>query len=123
MFGFVVLASAALAQTAPISVEATRADWVDVGYEELRAGQPQAAIQRIRANRELDANDPAALLNLGAAHARLGQTEMARSYYRAAAANAESYDVQLSDGRWVDTRRAARIALAAQLRSTSLAAR
>jgi hypothetical protein len=124
MIGTMILASVALAGgTVPVEVSAPRADWVDVAYDELRAGRSEAAIQRIRASRELDANDPAALINLGAAHARLGQSEEARALYLAAIGSPERYDVQLADGRWMDTRRAARLAIQLQATGTVLALR
>lgn len=124
MIGSIVLASVALAGgTVSVEVSAPRADWVDVAYDELRAGRAEAAIQRIRANRELDANDPAALINLGAAHARLGRTEEAKTFYLAALGSRERYDVQLADGRWMDTRRAARLAIELQANGAVLALR
>jgi hypothetical protein len=119
MIGTMILASVALAGgTVPVEVSAPRADWVDVAYDELRAGRSEAAIQRIRASRELDANDPAALINLGAA-----QSEEARALYLAAIGSPERYDVQLADGRWMDTRRAARLAIQLQATGTVLALR
>ena len=68
-----ILAALLAAQSAaPAVLVEARGERVDVGYSELAAGQPQAAIERIQANRAVDANDPAALINLGAAHARMG---------------------------------------------------
>lgn len=124
MIGSMILASAALAGAAvPVEVSAPRTDWVDVAYDELRAGRAEAAIQRIEANAELDSDHPAALINLGAAHARLGHAEEARALYLAAIASRERYDVQLADGRWMDTRRAARMAIELQAKGAVLALR
>lgn len=102
---------ALLAQTpAAVTVEGA-VDRVDVGYEELREGRPQAAIERINTNTQLEAGDPSALINLGTAHARLGHNGKARSAYAAAILSDTRYDLQLADGRWMDSRRAARLAI------------
>ncbi len=49
-----------------------------VGYEALMNGNVAAAIAEIEANKELDADDPARLINLGIAFARQGHAEKAR---------------------------------------------
>ena len=124
MIGSMILASAALASaTVPVEVSAPRAEAADVAFDELRAGQAQAAIQRIRANRAVEADDPSALSTLGAAHARSGQAEQARGYYLAAVASRQRYDVELADGRWMDSRRAARLAIELQAKGATLALR
>lgn len=102
-----VLANAA---TSVVTVEAGT-DRVDVGYEELRAGRPDAAIQQIKGNRTLEYNDPAALINLGTAYARLGRKGDAHSAYAAAILSTERYDLQLANGEWMDSRDAARLAI------------
>lgn len=114
MFGTLILMSAAVAGASPVEVSAPRTDWVDVAYDDLRAGRNQSAIARIKGNAAIDANDPSAMINLGAAHARVGKVEEARTYYLAAIASKDRYDVQLSDGRWMDSRRAARLAIKTQ---------
>jgi len=98
-------------------------DRVDVGYDELASGQTAAAIARITANTEIASNDPAALINLGTAYARLGNKVKAADYYRAAIASPERYDLQLADGSWMDSRRIARIALANLAKGERIAAR
>ncbi len=123
MIGSMILLSAALASTAPVEVSAPRPDSIDVGYEDLRAGRAEAAIEHIKANRLVSADDPSALINLGAAHARIGKPKQAQAYYLAAIASRDRYDVQLSDGRWMDTRRAARLALETQTQGGSFALR
>lgn len=99
----------AQAGTTDVTVEAT-IDRVDVGYTELASGNAGAAIARIKANGQLDSEDPAAHINLGTAYARLGQTATARSHFRAALLSAERSDLQLADGTWIDSRKAARLA-------------
>lgn len=119
-----ILAGLLLAQaTAPIatveapehSATASRSsDRVDVGFRELSRGQPDAAIARIHANHlAIEVGDPAALINLGSAHARLGKHDKAAGYYKAAIVSETRYDLQLADGTWMDSRRAARKALTA----------
>lgn len=112
MAATILIAGALLAQAAPAAVTVEAAvDRVDVGYEELRNGRPDAAIERISNNRELEAGDPAALINLGTAYARLGQKREARSAYAAAILSDSRYDLQLADGSWMDSRKAARLAI------------
>lgn len=121
---FSLVAATLLAQaTAPaVTVEADR-DQVDVGYAELRADQPRAAIKRIEANESLSSDDPLANINLAAAYARLGQTAIARQHYLAAIASPTPCDVELADGRWMDSRRAARLGAQGLKKGTVLALR
>jgi len=121
-----VIAQHAPAQaTAPVvTVEADAGkDRVDVGYAELVAGQPKAAIDRIEANPNISPDDPSANINLAAAYARLGQTTIARQHYLAAIASRTAYDVELADGRWMDSRRAARLGAQGLDKGTVLALR
>ncbi len=118
------IAAAVLTQVvAPASPAVPAAEFVDVAYEELATGQAEQAIARIRANRQIESNDPSALINLGTAHARLGRTSEARDFYMAAIASSERHDLQLADGRWMDSRRAARLALTMQAQGETLALR
>lgn len=112
MASALLLAGALLAQAGVAPLPAAAApDRVDVAYEDLAQGRSQAAISRINANRELESDDPAALINLGTAHARIGQKRQAAAYYMAAIATPNRYDLELADGRWMDSRRAARLAI------------
>jgi Tfp pilus assembly protein PilF len=105
-------ASLMLAQAAAIAAPTTPAvDRVDVGYEALVQGRPHEAIARIKANDGRAASDPAALINLGSAFARLGQNDKAEASFKAAIASEDRQDLELADGSWMDSRRAARIAL------------
>jgi Flp pilus assembly protein TadD len=118
------VASAVLTQViAPATPVGPATDYVDVAYEELAKGQTEQAIVRIRANPRIGSDDPAALINLGTAHARLGLTNEARDFFRAAIASQNRYDLQLADGRWMDSRHAARLALNMQSRGETLALR
>ena len=124
MATFSLIAGALLAQAAlpSITVEAAP-DHIDVGYEALIQRRPQDAIAQIRGNDELDADEPAALINLGSAHALMGQEREARDYYNEAIASRTRYDLELADGRWMDSRRAARLAIAMLDKGQTLALR
>lgn len=119
-----LLAVALIGQPAIAGVaEPAASDHVDVAYEQLAKHEPNAAIERIKANKDLDANDPAALINLGAAYAMLGQSQKAEECYRAAAASDARYELQLADGSWMDSRRIARVAMRNLARREAFAAR
>lgn len=107
------LAAALMAQ-APVTltVPAPSVPATDVGYHELVAGRPEAAIARIERNGLTRAGDPLALINLGTAYKMLGRKDEAARLYRAAASSDDRFDVELADGRWIDSRRAATIAIA-----------
>lgn len=83
-----------------------------VAYAELRAGDNRAAIAKLTGETVLDARDPSRLINLGTAYARLGRTADAAAMYHAAVDSPIRYDLELSDGQYVDSRWAARTALA-----------
>jgi len=121
-----IFTSIVLTQAAPIAYvrpapESDEVVYVDVAYGEIAQGRNQAAVARILADRTL-ADDPAALINLGTASARMGDFDKAQTYFRAAMASENRTNLQLADGRWMDSRRAARIALDS-LSQRSLAAR
>jgi Flp pilus assembly protein TadD len=107
----------------PAIVNAPTGDRVDVGYDELAQGRPDLAIERIRANRELSADDPAALINLGTAHVRIGRPDEAQTYFKAAIISSERQDLELADGRWMNSRRAARLALGMMPKGKTFAVR
>jgi len=67
--------------------------------------------------------DPAAQINLGTAMARLGQRDAARDHYRVALSSRDRYDLELADGRWMDSRAAARLAIARLAKNQALALR
>ncbi len=101
---FTVIAGLVLAQASAAVPE--------VGFEELSEGRNQAAIVEIELNSELDADDPARLINLGIAHAREGRAEQAREMFRAALRSDTPLRLETATGDWVDSRTLARQALA-----------
>lgn len=119
-----LIASALLARAeAPAITVQAGVEYVDVAYEELMQGRLDEAISRIRANSSLEADDPAALINLGTAYALKGHPKKAKDYYLGAIASGDRYDLELADGRWMDSRRAARLAVEMLSRGETLALR
>ncbi len=119
-----LLAGALLAQTAaPVTVTAGGVERFDVAYEELMAGQNREAADILSQSHLTERRDPCALINLGTAHARLGNAEKAATMYRAAIASRDRYDLQLADGSWMDSRQAARKAVSMLERGAILALR
>ena len=84
----------------------------DVAYEQLAAGDAEAAVAELEALLADHPGDPALLINLGSAWSQLGNAERAEYYYRLARDADETYELELADGRWIDSRDAARLALA-----------
>jgi len=97
------------------------AAYVDVAYAAMSSGRTEAAIAQLQRALATDPSDPAALINLGTAYARLGRNQEAAKLFRAAIVSSNQYDLQLADGRWVDSRRAARMAAAMLERRRALA--
>ena len=120
----ILAASAAMAQPADqVATARTNVDHVDVAYEELMKDRNREAVEQILASGLDDQGDPAALINLGTAYARLGDAEKARACFKAAANSDTRYMLELSDGRWMDSRRAARKAAQALTNAEALALR
>lgn len=84
---------------------------VSVAYEELKAGQNQVAVDKLT-HSTIERDDPSRLINLGTAYARLGRQAEARTAYQSAIASPVRYDVELAGGTYMDSRWAARTALA-----------
>lgn len=109
---YIALAAAAL--TPAVAAHDVAADGsanLPVAYEALRDGHTQEALRQLAAEDHVNARDPSRLINMGTANARLGRTDLAATHYRAAIASPIRYDLELADGRTMDSRWAARIAL------------
>lgn len=117
-----LLAGVLLAQAAPLVLVQDAPAKVDVAYEAMAQGRNEAAVAHILANRDL-ANDPAALIQLGTASARMGETGKAQDYYEAALASRNVVYLELADGSWMDSRRLARVAIRNLARREAFAAR
>ena len=111
---FVVFAFArpAMAQSIVVSgADEGDSSPLSVAYEELQAGRNAVAVDKLT-HSPIDARDPSRLINLGTAYARLGQATDAATAYEAAIASPIRYDVELANGNYMDSRWAARTALA-----------
>jgi lipopolysaccharide biosynthesis regulator YciM len=84
---------------------------IAIGYDALVAGDNERAI-RDMLNGNVSRHDPAFLLNLGQAYARSGRVAEARDLFRQAARKREEVDLVLADGRVINSKLAARQALA-----------
>jgi uncharacterized protein HemY len=83
-----------------------------IGYEALMQGDNERAIAQILNNEQVSRHDPAKLLNLGRAYARMGRTEQAAQIFEAAFKSRDSVDLVLADGRVMNSKEAARLAMA-----------
>ncbi|WP_373486830.1 hypothetical protein [Blastomonas sp.] len=86
-----------------------------LGYAALVEGNYSDALAQMQAAEKQVSTaarrDPARLINMALAYAKLGDIAAARSHYEAAIASPVSFDVILSDGRVMNSRIAARTAL------------
>jgi tetratricopeptide (TPR) repeat protein len=112
--GMTVQANAQPAQNRAAATEIGYASGT-LGYAALLQGNYQAALAQMQAAERTDSRavrrDPARLINMGLAYAKIGDMAMARSHYQAAIDAPTSFDIILSDGRVMDSRVAARKAL------------
>jgi lipopolysaccharide biosynthesis regulator YciM len=83
-----------------------------IGYEALMRGDNERAVSQIMNSEQVSKHDPAKLLNLGRAYARMGMTEQAAEYFKAAMQSRDSVDLVLADGRVMNSKDAARKAYA-----------
>lgn len=116
---------AALAAAAPLTstpgAEPSGIEQREVAYQAIAEGRADDAIRAIEARLAKDPDDPALLINLGAAYAKRGDSERAAQAYRAARDSGTRYELELADGTWADSRQAARLALATLQRNAQLA--
>ena len=92
----------------------------DAAYEAMAGGRTDDAITQLRVG---TGDDPAKLINLGTAYARKGMRGEAMACFEAAMKSDDRVTLQLADGRWIDSRVAARMAAARLDRIGTLAAR
>ena len=111
-----------LAQAATSVMVEQQYETRDVAYEELVGGDNAAAIAALEGALAENPADPAILINLGTAHARMGNYERAAFYFNAARESDVQYDLELAGGRWLDSRDAATLALSS-VQLEALAAR
>jgi cytochrome c-type biogenesis protein CcmH/NrfG len=116
------LLAAAQASAAAPAQSAGEIELREVAYEELSDGRSAEAVVALEARLRAQPNDPATLINLGTAYARMDRVDEAREAFRMAIASKDRYRVELADGSWEDSRKVARLALDS-LDRTSLAAK
>jgi len=83
-----------------------------IGYEALMRGDNERAVFQIMGNEQVSSGDPAKLLNLGLAYARMGHTDDAAKIFKAVLESRDSVDLVLADGRMMNSKVAARKAYA-----------
>ena len=115
LLSLLLAGAAATAQpaTAQESVEGQEINYErdQLGFAAMQSGENEEAIRQLeRAAAELP-DDPARLINLGNAYARVGRMEEAKATLRRAIALRDHFDLVLAGGRVIDSRRAAIYAL------------
>jgi Flp pilus assembly protein TadD len=121
MITFLMFAAMAAGQVDnPSVVMSDAVEQHEVAYDALAAGEARDAVTRLEELRTENPDDPALLINLGSAYATLGDVARAEAMFRAAATSDTRYQLELADGSWVDSRRAAQTALR-QLRDRAVA--
>lgn len=100
-----------LVASAVLAIATQGAPPADVAFEELAANRNQAAISALEADRSIDRDDPARMINLGIAYAREGREADARRLFRAAAQDDTPVRLEVAGGDWIDSRELARRAL------------
>ncbi|RJY09865.1 tetratricopeptide repeat protein [Aurantiacibacter aquimixticola] len=111
MFATLVIAPLMFSQAVTAEMVEQNRETREVAYEELIAGDAEAALPVLLAELEDEPGDPAVLINLGNAYTQLGNLERAEFYYSAALDSEIEYEVELADGSWIESRDAARLAL------------
>ena len=117
LFGALTLAEA---ENVAVLGAPAGAEQHEVAYDALAAGEAREAVANLEALRAENPGDPALLINLGSAYAQLGDVARAEACFREAADSETRYQLELADGSWVDSRRAAQTALR-QLRERAVA--
>ncbi len=82
-----------------------------LGYDALIAGQNEIALQQLEAAENVDAKDPARLINLGQVYLRMGRRGDAARMFMAAMKSNRHFDLVLANGEVVNSRDAADQAL------------
>jgi tetratricopeptide (TPR) repeat protein len=82
-----------------------------LGYEALVANNNKMALDQLARDRSVPNTDPAKLINIGRAYARLGDFTRAEEAFTAALHCKDEMDLVLADGREMNSRKAAKLAL------------
>ena len=79
-----------------------------IGYEALVKGDNERAVSQILTSAQVSRHDPAKLLNLGSAYARMGRIAEASAMFATVMQSRDSVDLVLADGRVMNSKDAAR---------------
>lgn len=107
-----VISIAGVAQAEPAATGEIGYPKGSIGYDALVSGDNERAIAQILSNHQISQHDPAKQINLGQAYARTGRTSEAAKLFSAAMRNRDEVDLILADGRVMNSKEAARQALA-----------
>ena len=97
---------------APLQAQDVSYDGENSAVEMLTEGESLQAITMLETQLASNPEDPALLINLGIAQANRGMEDDARQNFEAAMASSDVAELQTAGGRYVDSRRLARQALA-----------
>lgn len=101
----IAAAVAMMAQAVPTAGSA------DVAYDSLAQGRNFEVVAAISTDEAMRADDPAQLINLGIAHARIGNEGEARELFKAAITSEHRTELETANGEWKDSTYLARKAL------------
>ena len=107
-----IIVASVSSQAAPLVVQAEREVPRGFGYAQLAEGRDTLAVEDILTNGVHDSADPARLINLGIAYARLGRVEEARALFERARTSNDMSRLETADGEWLHARQIASRALA-----------
>lgn len=107
----VILLAATAAPAMAQSYHEIGYDRGSLGFEALMTNQNQLALEQLQRDRSVPQNDPAKLINIGRAYERLGDYNRAEEAFLAALHCKDEMDLVLADGREMNSRKAAKLAL------------
>jgi tetratricopeptide (TPR) repeat protein len=116
----IMIVAALLTMAAPALAEPQYEIGYDRGalaFEALMANDNKGALEQLARDRSVPDTDPAKLINIGRAYARLGDADRAKEAFEAALNCKDEMDLVLADGREMNSRKAAKLALK-ELRSS-----
>jgi len=111
---FVYLAAALVVASPAVARDAGEVGYARgaLGYDALVAGDYQRAEIQLQTGHGVSVDDPARLLNLSMVYLRTGRIETARTILEYVRDSRHSEDLELGDGREVNSREVARMMLA-----------
>lgn len=113
ILAFALAAPAAADQGLTDNNESASAIQVDADFAArlLLAGEKETALIKLEQQQKDSPNDPAVMINLGIVHAQMGDDVKARAAFNDALVSSMPQDLDIADGRTLDSRRIARVAI------------